>query len=335
MEKNTGKSIDFDTLKKVIEQANEEKGKIIADSSKSKENKAEELAALSKKIRNEFVKFKVYLNIDAYTEGKATTINPDEIRTRRESDDDVEIRCDFWGPSNDLLYFKSPYRIVVVSWEAYVLWGEYQEYKLGECSCLGGHKQNEEFTDYSEMAKTNKNFVDFCTKLLLNRDCSDDDKRNIMANNLCVLQHNFFPALALNGETKSNRSLIEKWSKIFVPILRGLLEFYEPTIVLGHRDFLGFVSEVNSGIFNQALDGTENFKSKHFDQSLIGRKIEIAERVRTGRNKCGAIVDSKSTIWIGYLHFSRNGWSGDKGDNIIDWIKSHLNFGDNEITSEA
>lgn len=305
----------------------------IMNSSLNRKEKAQELVVLSESIRNKFICTRLFIHRDyfgKFINGDATTIDPFEERVKiKLSDKDdlksyIEVRCDFWGPCDDFLYFMSPVRIVVVDEEAYVLTGEYEEFQKGKRAFLGGNKQNEDFPNYDSLeAPTHQNTINFCNQLM--EDIHHrENKDYTMKNNLCILENNFFPALALNEKVSSIPCIISKWAKLFSQILRELLKFYDPKIVLGQRANLGYASPYYSGIFNQALGGLDVFRRENNKQSLLGRKIEFAERINTGKNKCSGIIDEKGTIWIGYTYFSRNYWSGYKGGNIITWLKEHI-----------
>lgn len=277
---------------------------------------------LSEIIADKMTALTIFIHKDYFKEflsGNKTTINPDDERAiidicGKEKDDYIEVRCDFWGPCCPKKYFESQLRIILVDWEAYSLDGEYTDIKNGIRNYFGGHKQAPEFPDYNSLeADTHTNAVDFCNRLLCKEDTAKD-KTETMMNHICILEHNFFPAL-LNKSSDPN--LIYKWAELFSEILRELLLFYEPHIVLGHRNYLGVISVLDYAIFNQALDGWNNFREKHSDQSVLGREIVAADKIHTGRYKCAGIKDEKGTIWIGYVHFSRNFWKGYRGKNII------------------
>ena len=293
---------------------------------------AKKLAILSEEIRNNIIYTCIYIHTEYFRDfvkGSATTIDPARVKLELSVEDDprsyTEVRCNFWGPCDDFLYFMSPLHIVVVDEEPYVLRKDHEELKEEKRSYLGGNKQNEHFPVFDSLeARTHQNTVGFCDKLLTEIQ-GDETKDNIMKTNLCILENNFFPALALAGNVSSNGTIMKEWANLFSELLRELMKFYEPNIVLGQRDNLGYCSPVYSGIFNQALGGTDVFRQdENSNQSLIGRKIASAERINTGKIRCSGIMDEKGTLWIGYTYFSRNFWSGYRGDNIIRWIKDHL-----------
>lgn len=298
------------------------------------------LSKLSDEIAKKMTSLSLFIHkayFDDFVSGRAITINPFDDRVMadvegKDTADYIEVRCDFWGPCCPSKYFESTLKIVVVDFEAYSLEGEYNKFKNGIKNYFGGHKQAKDFPSYDSLeAPTHTIAVDFCNRLLHKEDVPED-KTNTMTDHLCILEHNFFPALALMGNKSSNRSLIDKLAKLFAEIHRELLIFYEPRIVLGNRDCMGYLCSYN-GLFNVALlDGVKDLEgesSDHLlksypDASIIGHKVICSwYNHALGGKGASAILDENGTLWIGYvLSTSRreDQWTEEDQNVLASWI---------------
>ena len=215
-----------------------------------------------------------------------------------------------------------------MDWEPYMLFGDVKKWENGEYIYLGGHGQAPYYQTKSSLeAITHINAVDFSHKFIQQFTGLPVTEDEIMKKNLCILNHNFFPALALKvkgSNTSSNKSYMSHIAELTRKVIALLISFYNPTFVLGTRDLLGSDNPEspipNFNWYREPIDrsGEEWEKIK-----ILDRKILLGERIPMGRNVCVGIKDETGCIWIGYAHFSRGFWKGKRGEAIIRWITTN------------
>lgn len=276
---------------------------------------------------------------------KKITIDPNNDKVKIELNNDehegvelydyTKIYAYSFGPWNTEEYFRSKDKIIVINWEPYMQSGDLLVSET-EGRKLGYRDQANEYNSCSEIeASTIKENISFCSSLLNKMGYNNDEE---FKKHMCILEHNLFPGLAFNS-LSSDIKLIKKWAELNHDLLEMLLTFYKPTIVLGHRDLLGYACGGNDATFNQALGGTDIFLNISKGK-FLGRKIIFAGKIKLLRNKFAGIVDEMGTIWIGGTHFSRNNWTKNNSVHIIiEWIidkislvsgKNHKVFGNIE-----
>ena len=322
-----------------IRKAIEEKVKIQKSTGLTTEKKAEEIAELSENLMESQIKLGTFIDKEyfrEFEEGTEITINSEKIKLALNNDenknDNEHVFAYSFGPFKPLKYFLSSKEIVVVDWEPYMRSGELEKYRTGKIPQLGGHLQAKEFSTYDKLeAQTHIVAVDFC-QLLMSKFSVYKTKDEIMQDYLCILEHNFFPALAFQSSSKSNENLIWKWADWNNDILSSLLEFYDGDIVIGHKNCLGYVCSYN-GLFNAALwksnsasegESTDILLKGRPDATIVGRKIIRAWfNHNLGGEGASALLDDKGTLWVGYVHFqSRRGdqWSLQDQEEMASWI---------------
>ena len=264
------------------------------------------------------------------------TINPRDPRIKviltedeKESKEWIVIYAYSFGPFDSLGYFKSELRILVMDWEPYMLYGDVKKWENGEYFYLGGHDQASYYqTKLSLEAITHINAVDFSHKFIQQFKGLAVTEEEVMKKNLCILNHNFFPALALNPDEankSSNKNYMTEIAELTRKVNALLITFYRPTLVLGTRNFLGgdnLESPIpNFNWYREAVDRTGEEWQKI---KILGRTIMIGERIPLGRNVCVGLKDDSGCVWIGYAHFSRGFWKNKKGEAIIKWIIKNM-----------
>lgn len=322
----------------------EKKGKILESKNLSNEQKAIMIADLSNEIMRKIRCLSLFIRKDYFSEfenGTSTTINPNDPRVKtfldeKDNPNDFEqIHANSFGPVNPFLFFSSSSRFIFVGMESYMLREELEKYRAKEIAQLGGHDQSKEFPTYDSIeAPTIYHAVDLI-QLLLSKQSIIESKDEIMPHHLCVLEHNFFPALAFNGNRISNISHIKTWAKEYKDILTLLLNFYEGSdgnVIIGHRDHLGYLCSYD-GLFNVALsDGEKCLEGEstgalleaYPDASIVGRKIVRSWfNHQLGGKGASALLDEKGTLWIGYVSPSSwrgDQWSADDQKILATWI---------------
>lgn len=287
-----------------------------------------------------------YINEFSDNEEKKATINPLDERVKmellgnetvgKEDNEYTKIHANSFGPFNPLQYFKFAKRIVVVDWEPYVLDGDLEKLRKGEISYLGGRKQEEDFPTYKRLeAPTHTIAVDFCQKLL-SKFSTELPNDEVMGLSMCILEHNFFPALAFSQNISSDKDIVQKiWTPWTKEILSLLLQFYNGRINIGSRNNLNYLCSGHDALFNVARDdyntaafegeSTESLSSKCPDAAIIGRKIKRSWfNHKLGGKGASALLDDNGCLWIGYVHFaSRRGdqWSPTDQKELAAWIK--------------
>lgn len=331
----------YNELLNSIKKAINKKKQIKLNYTLTPKNEAEIMSQLSDHITDGQIKKSIFIHKNHFREfenGTEITINPErkEVKLAFNKDDSrndyEEIFAYSFGPFNPYKYFLSPKKIIIVDWEPFMLVGELEKYRAGEILQLGGHLQAKEFPTYDKLeANTHRIAVDFC-KHLMSKFSVDKTKDEIMQDHMCILEHNFFPALAFTNNCSSNQSHMKKFSEWNKDILSFLLDFYEGDIIIGHRDFMGHICSYG-GMFNAALwkdnpdsegESTEILLQGRHNATIIGRRIIRSWfNHNLGGKGASAILDEKGKLWIGYVHFqSRRGdqWSLDDQEELASWI---------------
>lgn len=309
-----------------------------------------QLAIWAMRIQEDLRDLSIYIRNDYMQEfrkdkSQKATINPHEDRVKigladKETigigiNEYTKIHANSFGPFSPVQYFQDQKRIVIVDWEPYTLNGDLEKLDIGKLSFLGGKKQDIDFSTYNSFeAPTHKIAVDFCQQLL-SKYSLDLSKDEVMQSTMCILQHNFFPALAFSGNTSSDKDLVQKtWSVWNKELLSYLLHFYSGKIIIGNRDNLNYLCTPYDGLFNVAIkdgniesegESTESLLSKYSDAAIIGRKIiQSWFNHKLGGKGASALLDECGTIWIGYVHCaSRRGdqWTSVDQEELASWIK--------------
>lgn len=323
-----------------IRKAIDEKEKIQENNNLTSEDKAERIAQLSDDLMESQIKLGTFIDkkyFMKFEEGTEITINPEKIKLVLDNDenkDDYEhVFAYSFGPFKPLKYFAASKNIVVVEWEPYMLRGELEKYRAGEIPQLGGHLQAKEFSTYDKLeAQTHIVAVDFC-QLLMSKFSVYKTKDEIMHDHMCILEHNYFPALAFTNNSSSKKSYMNKFAEWNKDILSSFLDFYEGDIIIGHMNMLGYLCFPYSGLFNVARqdgnkesegESTDKLLSVYPEASITGHKITRSWfNHNLGGNGASALLDEKGKLWVGYVHFkSRRGdqWSRQDQEEMASWI---------------
>ncbi len=325
------------------------KKEMLLNENLSQEEKNKMLEDLSNKIAEKMTSFAIFIQKDYFKEfvkGSATTIDPFDNKvlieiSGKNTTDYIEVRCDFWGPCCPRRYFASPLRIIVIDFEAYSEYGEYEEYQNGSRTFLGGHLQAIEFSDYNELAQAHKTSVDICNRMRKKKD-TPSDKTETMRDCLCILEHNFFPALALTGIKRSDKpSRLYRWANLFTEILSELLKFYEGDIILGEY---GYLSTLATGDDSAKQHLFNYLKTKSYEQlksnngyptaRMLGATIEdsdneeifyTTQRGETKSKRVSMIRDGARRNWYACPHPSNPVWKNEEfKQNFVKWIVQKL-----------
>lgn len=199
---------------------------------------------IMERIRNEYIflrdhyfhsfKWSPNVTIDPESECVKFTLGEQDLL-----EDYVKIYAYSFGPFNPEEYFKADtFRISWLLKEPYMQSGDLDKYKNGEYRYLGGHDQAKEYADYFRKYKnlgnsTFDNLIKFTRTILLSlgkilENTTDED----ILGHICILEANHFPGLAFKS-TNSNDGLIRKWAEKNVMILKELIDFYQPNILIG------------------------------------------------------------------------------------------------------
>ncbi|MDE7421620.1 MAG: hypothetical protein K2N35_15620, partial [Muribaculaceae bacterium] len=149
-------------------------------------------------------------------------------------EDYVKIYANSFGPFNPEKYFeKDTFRILWLLKEPYMKSGDLKKYKSGEYRYLGGHNQGLENCEWESMEEnpTLENLIHI-TQIILQNITGNKYSEQEAMNHICILEVNHFPGLAFNS-TNSYDSLIKKWAVENTSLLKVLIKFYEPDILIG------------------------------------------------------------------------------------------------------
>lgn len=239
-----------------------------------------------------------------------------------------------FGPFNPQLYFSSSMKIVFLDWEPYMLKGDLTKFRAKDIPQLGKRDQAKEFPTYEKLeAYTHIKAVDF-SKLLLSKFSIELSEDEVMQNHMCILEHNFFPALALAGNTRSTKKYINTFSSWNSNLLLQSLKFYTGNIVIGTREYLNYLCSYN-GLFKVAFSEDKTVpegestsyllaEGKYPTATIIGRKvIRSWFNYKLGGIGATALLDETGCLWIGYVHLMsrrKDQWSQEDQDELASWI---------------
>lgn len=323
-----------------IEKAIEEKVKIQESTDLTSEKKMDGIAKLSENLMDNQIKLGTFIDkkyFMKFEEGTETTINPEKIKLFLDNDENKDnyehVFAYSFGPFKPLKYFAASKKIVVVDWEPYMLRGELEKYRTGKIPQLGGHLQAKEFSTYDKLeAQTHIVAVDFC-QLLMSKFSVYKTKDEIMHDHMCILEHNYFPALAFTNNSCSEKSYMKKFAEWNKDILSSFLDFYAGDIIIGHVNMLGYLCFPYPGLLKVARqdgnkesegESTDKLLSAYPEASITGHKITRSWfNHNLGGNGASALLDEKGKLWVGYVHFkSRRGdqWSHQDQEEMASWL---------------
>lgn len=308
---------------------------------KSSLPKEEQSNQIMARLREEYI-FVKNSYVRSFENYSLATINPfsDDVKLVLEEgdeegkDDDEYCRIDAnsFGPFNPVEYFKDGnFRILWILKEPYVKTGEYEDFKLGRRTFLGGHDQAYQYYDegwgiIKLPAKdggnpTIANLIRI-TRVILEKKgvtFNVNDEEEIMIkvmNHICILEANHFPGLAFNSTDSYNAS-INDWLKYNEKYLGKCIELYNPNLVIiggkcamydlvrnGHNETDSF----DSHFFNWIrVSNVENVEGEYY---IFGRKIENSQNrkvmdksgFKEDTQRAAVFRDEKGTTWFPWYH---------------------------------
>ena len=158
------------------------------------------------------------------------TINPKKIVDEKHPNETIIIRGNSFGPFNPEEYFKSDIKILWLLKESFITKATWLK---GD---RGGH--NQAFENHlwdnivNEDNKTLKNIIIRTQTIMneLNTNRNNISEQELMSH-ICIVEVNHFPGLAFNS-SNSQKNYIEDWAESNLKLLKILIKFYEPSIVI-------------------------------------------------------------------------------------------------------
>lgn len=167
------------------------------------------------------------------------TIKPDDVNMKLNlvNEDLVTdwhpIFANSFGPFYPSEYFKREnFRIVWLLKESYIMKDSWVKGDRGK------HNQAKEYIDYFEAYgefgnTTYDNILKLSRTILTTLDVIDENaSHKEVLYHICILEVNHFPGLAFNG-TDSNDKLIGEWAALNTVLIKLLIKFYAPSVLIG------------------------------------------------------------------------------------------------------
>lgn len=158
------------------------------------------------------------------------TINPEKIVDEKYPNETIIIRGNSFGPFNPEEYFKSDIKILWLLKESYITKSSWIR---GD---RGGHNQAFENHLWDNIVnEDNKTLINLIhrTQTIINElnNNGTNISEQVLMSSICILEMNHFPGLAFNN-SNSKKNYIEDWSESNLNLLKILIKFYEPSIVI-------------------------------------------------------------------------------------------------------
>lgn len=219
------------------------------------------------------------------------TIKPDDVNVKLNLENEdlatewYPIFANSFGPFYPSEYFKKEnFRIVWLLKESYIMKDSWVKGDRGK------HNQAKEYTVYFEENgyfdnDTHDNILKLSRTILttlevIDKEASDKE----VLNHICILEINHFPGLAFKT-TESKSKSIGEWAELNTELIKALIAFYEPNIIIGghtlghffpesyrYKDSVGEKNQhdfdhISKGIYGHIIDEGNNFEVLGF--SLI------------------------------------------------------------------
>lgn len=217
-------------------------------------------SSINELIRNEFI-ILPQDKTSEYFNRNYITINPEEIVTNVLVGEEfryTKIFANSFGPFNPQIFstLDRKYRILWLLKEPYI---ELESWRDGD---KGGHDQASEYQTWEEAKKipTYRKLISYSRKLLEQFGIvyTGKNEAEIMEKymwHICIIEVNHFPGLAFN-KNGTDDPLIKKWYEINQDLLKILVDFYDPQILIGGGTFNNFIDED----FKEVADNIKNEK---------------------------------------------------------------------------
>ncbi len=246
------------------------------------------------------------------------TIDPSKIADEEYQGDTVIIRGNSFGPFDSKKYFESPIKILWILKEPLITKGTwFSKYDRG------GHNQAEENNSWENMEDnpTLENLIHTTQTLLHNLDDSNKTYTEQQAmDHICILEVNHFPGLAFNS-WKSDDRIIKTWVALNFNLIKNLIEFYKPIIIIGGETFMGYFTPYYdmlnwySDKENSDIPFRETGELKYYRyKDENGKEIKVDTiflqkivRAWGGENKHSMVKTSNGCYWINAYHPSNKG----------------------------
>lgn len=310
-----------DALARGIEYLN----KIAGD---DQEMKAQFSPLIMQMLRAEHVYIPI-VNVESYRESDTVTLDPKDLYTEIPEDSRKlfqPIFANSFGPWNADNYFKmdgdhSKYRILWILKEPFN-----ENWNDGD---RGGHNQAEEFNDLNKLYPTHKKLVNLNRVFFENCGVFLTMQETMLRTG--VLEFDYFPGLSFNNP-KTNDQVIYKWAEINARLNKALIKFYDPTIVFGIRDYMGYLCnfkdedgniKVEPDIFNVLRGGYEALEEhKYFNVSISDEPTKGGFSLKEKEKIDASILYTENRIYVGYNH--PLGMTEDEMTIIFDSIKNQI-----------
>lgn len=267
---------------------------------KSSLPKAEQSNQIMARLREEYI-FAKNSYVGRFENASLVTIAPfsDNVKPELEegdkegkSDDEYcRIYANSFGPFNPIEYFKNGnFRILWLLKEPYIM---KESWVKGD---RGKHNQAKEYTDYFGKngyfgIDTYDNILKLSRTILTTLKVIDEKASdNEVLNHICILEVNHFSGLAFQSPN-SNDDLIGKWAEVNAEIIKNLIAFYTPNVIIGGNTIGHFYTDIpkSKHDFN-SLD--KYIKDKKALLSNIGLK---ALKIKQSTDSTSYVFDCKDS----------------------------------------
>lgn len=273
--------------------------------------------------------------INSFKNKSFATIDPDDVESDFNGTDIQPVFANSFGPWNSKEYFnlkgnKNEPRLMWILKEPYIkeeTWYTNQD--------RGGHNQAAEYYAWEILdCDTHINIVKISKAFL---DCIFEKELdyNEVMKHICIVELNHFPGLAFQSPNTDN-NLIAEWAKINSALIRSLVDFYSPNLILGSRDTLYPLAE------SESINSPENKKDKIDLFNWLASRESSKDADFTGRYNCSilkgrrlfpikehkkeifsqtkkeywkkyvtAVIDDRNTFWVNCNHHPAcRSWNG-------------------------
>ena len=274
---------------------------------------------------------------------KLATLDPDVIKDSTYDGESEIIRGNSFGPFNPDEYFKDGnFRILWILKEPYVKNGEYEALISGLREFLGGHDQGKQYFDEGWSViklpakdggnPTIANLIRI-SKVILEElwgPFNGNDEEAIMKQvmgHICILEVNHFPGLAFQS-SNSNDDLIGEWAQWNEELIRELIGFYNPNVIIGgntlghfYPDGYKLIGEGNTHSFDHIKEGIKNGNEMF---KILGLTILKDETDYMQVRKDYLFKTKEGIILVDSSHPSRysKAQSEENGKQIKHWYES-------------
>lgn len=216
----------------------------------------------------------------------------------------IQIKANSFGPFFPEAYFNNDTKILWILKESFT---EGASYSAGD---RGSHNQAAEyvyyFSQYGNLGidkETHPRVLELTKRILISLgELSIDKKTNErhitkeVMKHICILEANHFPGLAFYSK-KTNDDLIRKWAEKNSMILKELIDFYKPNILIGGNT-IGHFYDISDHSINSLNKSVENGNKELL--SSIGINVSDIAKSNDSRNYVfkASLDSNNNTIYV-------------------------------------